>query len=298
MAAGEVGRYGDQAEWPTDQREDDGGSLVFVTEPLPERVEILGAPQLDLVFSSDKPLALVAVRLNDVAPDGSSTRVTVGLLNLNHHKSHERPVRLKPGTRYKATVDLDDIAHAFPAGHRIAVSISTVYWPIAWPSPEPVTLTVFGGRTSLRLPVRRDNPVDAQLGAFGAPEQAEDTPVRKLEPSPLGRRTVSRDLLTGKITVDFPRWTGHTELTDIGQTVNAQGLCRYTIVEGDPLSSTIETEYRVNLKRPDTSVTHHSIGKMTCDATHFRIEVTLDIYENDQKIFTRNWDQKIKRDFM
>jgi uncharacterized protein len=37
---------------------------------------------------------------------------------------------------------------------------------------------------------------------------------------------------------------------------------------------------------------------MTCDATHFRVEVTLDIYENDEKIFTRNWDRKIKRDFM
>ncbi len=150
-------------------------------------------------------------------------------------------------------------------------------------------LTVFSGRTSLRLPVRPENPADAALPAFGAPEQAEDTPVKKHEPSPLGRRTVTRDLLTGKITVDFPRWTGHTELTDIGQTVNAQGLCRHTFVEGDPLSSTIETEYRVNLKRPDTSVTHHSTGKMTCDATHFRVAVTLDIYENDKKVFSRNW---------
>ena len=36
MTAGEIGRYGDQAEWATDQREDDGGSLVFITEPLAE----------------------------------------------------------------------------------------------------------------------------------------------------------------------------------------------------------------------------------------------------------------------
>src|SRR5262249_16993276 len=145
--------------------------------------------------------ALVAVRLNDVAPDGSSTRVTIGLLNLNHHKSHEKPVRLKPGRKYKATVDLDDIAHAFPKGHRIAVSISTVYWPIAWPPPELGTVTVFSGRTSLRLPVRPTNPADARLPPFGEPESAEDTPVKKLEASPLCRRTVTRDLLTGKITV-------------------------------------------------------------------------------------------------
>jgi len=298
VAAGEVGRYGDAAEWATDQREDDGGSLVFMTEPLKERVEILGAPQLDLIFASDKPLALVAVRLNDVAPDGSSTRVTVGLLNLNHMKSHEKPVRLKPGTRYTATVDLDDIAHAFPAGHRIAVSISTVYWPIAWPSPELVTLTVFGGKSALRLPVRPEDPADAQLPPFAEPEQAEDTPAVKREVPALTRRTVTRDLLTGKITVDFPRWTGETEMTDIGQTFTSQANCRYTIVEGDPLSAAIETDYRVSLKRRDTTVTHHSTGRMTCDATHFRVETTLEVYENDRKVFSRSWDEKIKRDFM
>ena len=44
-AAGEIGRYGPEADWPTDQREDDGGSLVWMTEPLVERVEILGAPK-------------------------------------------------------------------------------------------------------------------------------------------------------------------------------------------------------------------------------------------------------------
>ena len=133
LAAGEVGRYGEDAEWATDQREDDGGSLVFIGKPLAKRTEILGAPQLHLEFTSDKPQALVAVRLNDVAPDGRSTRVTVGLLNLTHHAGHEKPQALKPGKTYKAIVDLDDIAHGFPKGHRIAVSISTTYWPIAWP---------------------------------------------------------------------------------------------------------------------------------------------------------------------
>ncbi|MEZ5913562.1 MAG: CocE/NonD family hydrolase [Paracoccaceae bacterium] len=48
LASGEVGRYGEDAEWPPDQREDDGGSLVFLSEPLTERTEILGAPALRL----------------------------------------------------------------------------------------------------------------------------------------------------------------------------------------------------------------------------------------------------------
>ena len=94
------------------------------------------------------------MRLNDVAPDGSSTRVTVGLLNLTHRDSHEHARPLTPGKTYKAVVDLDDIAHSFPKGHRIAVSVSTIYWPIAWPSPELATLTITAGKSFLELPVR------------------------------------------------------------------------------------------------------------------------------------------------
>jgi putative CocE/NonD family hydrolase len=297
-AAGEIGRYGNAAEWATDQREDDGGSLVFVSEPLAERTEILGAPQLELSFSSDKPVALACVRLNDVAPDGSSTRVTVGLLNLNHLKSHERPVRLNPGTKYKATVDLDDIAHAFPAGHRIAVSISTVYWPIAWPSPELVTLSVYSGRTVLKLPVRPERAEDAALPAFGDPEQAPDTPHESRTITSPTRRTVTRDLETGLITVDFPRWVGETEMPDIGQTFTSAGYARYQIREGDPLSSRIETDYRVTLTRKDTAVTHHSRGVMTCDATHFRFEVEMEVFEKETSVFRRKWDQRIKRDYL
>ena len=40
-----------------------------------QRLEFLGAPKLSLTFKSDKPQALVCARLNDVAPDGRSTRV-------------------------------------------------------------------------------------------------------------------------------------------------------------------------------------------------------------------------------
>ena len=39
---------------------------------------------------------MIAARLEDVAPDGSSTLVTYGLLNLTHRDSHEHPRRWSP----------------------------------------------------------------------------------------------------------------------------------------------------------------------------------------------------------
>ena len=297
LAAGEVGRYGGDAEWATDQREDDGGSLVFLSEPLAEPLEILGAPLVHLRFASDKPQALVCARLNDVAPDGRSTRVTVGLLNLTHRDSHEGAKALVPGQGAQATVEMDDIAHHFPAGHRIALSLSTTYWPIAWPSPDLATLTI-DSATTLRLPVRPPRREDADLMQFGPAEQAPQTPsIHHPVDQPHPRR-VTRDLLSGRMQVDFPRWTYALEMPDIGQTHRGQGSVVHEIIDGDPLSARQTTHYRVEITRQDTVVSHESRGTLSCDATHFIVEMAVDVGENGQSIFKRSWRERIARDMV
>ena len=296
IAAGEIGRYGGDADWPTDQREDDAGSLVWVTDPLTERLEILGAPKLRLRVASDKPMALVAARLNDVAPDGASTRVTVGLMNLTHHQGHDKPQALTPGEAIEVTVELDDIAHAFPAGHRIALSLSSSYWPIAWPSPEAATLTLDLGATTLTLPVRPPRPEDAALRPFDPPEAAPNTPVIHHPTEPGHPRRVQRDLLSGQFTVDFPRWTYDHEMTDIGIRQRSSGHARYIITEGDPLSAVTETAYRVEQIRADGVFVHESTGRMSCDLTHFHVEAEITILENGTEIHRRQWREAIPRD--
>ncbi len=295
LAAGEIGRYGDDADWPGDQREDDAGSLTFTTEPLAEPVEIMGAAHLHLTFTSDKPNALVAVRLNDVAPDGASTRVTLGLLNLTHRDSHEHPEALTPGTRYTTTIELDDIAHHFPAGHRIAVSLSTSYWPIAWPSPERATLTIALDHSHLTLPIRPPSPEDATLRAFDPPEQAMNTPTI-WHSTPGTPRRVTRDLLSGRMQVDFPRWTYACQMTDIATTVTSSGYARFIITDGDPSSAETICEYTVTLHRPEVTAGHHSQTRMTCDATQFHLTTELQVTEDGVEIFRRDWQQSFARD--
>lgn len=103
-ASGEIGRYGEEATGPPTSARTMADSPAFLTAPLGKPVEILGAARLRLNFSCDKRQALVAVRLCDIAPDGSSTRVTLGLLNLTHRDSHERPAALEPGKTYTTSV--------------------------------------------------------------------------------------------------------------------------------------------------------------------------------------------------
>ena len=163
-----------------DQRAEDGCALSFTSVPLRERIELLGIPRLELVFASDRPLALASVRLCDVAPDGVSTLVTRGQLNLTHRDGHETPAQLVPGERTRASVRLDAIGRAIPPGHRLRVSVSPTGWPRAWPSPEPVTLTVVAGASYLELPVRHPRDTDARLPAFAEAEGSEPLPLVRL----------------------------------------------------------------------------------------------------------------------
>ena len=54
------------SDFAPDQRAAEGQSLCFTSAPLAEPLEILGHPRLTLRFASDRPLALVAARLDDV----------------------------------------------------------------------------------------------------------------------------------------------------------------------------------------------------------------------------------------
>ena len=113
-AAGEWCGFGAEGEMPPDQRPDDGRSLAFDSAPLAERLEILGAPVVELEIAADAPVALLAVRLCAVQPDGVSSLVTYGVLNLTHRDGPR--VARAARARHASTacgVQLNDVATPF-----------------------------------------------------------------------------------------------------------------------------------------------------------------------------------------
>src|SRR5699024_2698121 len=115
--------YNAPPDMPYDQREEDGGAMVFDSDPLEERLEVLGAPTVELSLSADRPVAMVAVRLSDVALDDAATRVSYGVLNLNQFHGADNPQPLEPGQKQTVTVQRNGLAQSFPAGHRLRLSI-------------------------------------------------------------------------------------------------------------------------------------------------------------------------------
>jgi hypothetical protein len=152
-ASGPVLWWGDVTP---DQRLTDAYSLVYDTTTLKEDVEILGFPKTILKVSADAPHANWFVRLSDVAPDGTATQVTGAGFNGTHRESAKNPKPLKPGEIFPLEIELHLTSWVFPKGHRIRLSISNSQWPMFWPSPYPVTTSLYLGSenpTRLLLPV-------------------------------------------------------------------------------------------------------------------------------------------------
>ncbi|MBX6321104.1 MAG: CocE/NonD family hydrolase [Rhodospirillaceae bacterium] len=286
--------FGLGPDQPVDQRPDDGAALVFDSAPLEERLEILGAPVVTLDVASDRPCAFVVARLEDVAPDGTSLRVTYGALNLTHRESHEHPAPLEPGRRYTVRVQLNDAAHAFAPGHRIRLAVSPVYWPVLWPSPEPVTLSLHTGASALALPVRPPRPEDEHLPAFPPPEGA--TPLaRTYLRRPASSRRVSHDIGSGETTLTIIEDGGRATLDKLGLEIEHKQHETYRIGQHDPNSACVEISHTMCIGRGAWRTRTESRTVMRSTRAEFLIHATLDAYDGETRVLSREWDRRIPR---
>jgi predicted acyl esterase len=283
-------------EFQSDQRADDGRSLCFDTPPLSERVAILGAPVAELDITVDKPVAFLCARLCDVAPDGASTRVTFGLLNLTHRDSHEHPTALVPGKSYRVRLVLDDTAYTFVPGHRIRLALSTSYWPMVWPSPAPATVMVRTGTSTLALPVRAPKPGDGRVPF--PPAEAAAPLARTYLSEPRTTRDLHHDFATGRTIYTHDEDRGVYRLDAIDLTVAYKALERYSIADSDPTTERTEMKRRISASRGDWNARIETLIDVTCDARSFHLVARLEAFEGDRRIFERDWREAIPRDMM
>jgi len=296
MAAGKWCSYAATPDLPGDQREEDGGALVFNSRPLEEPLEILGVPWVDLELSSDRATGMVAVRLSDVAPDGKATRVTYGLLNLTHRNSDENPEYLEPGRPYRVRVYLNGIGQRFPAGNQLRVSVSSSYWPLAWTPPEAATISLHTANSSLTLPVRKTTE-QSPAPEFAAPEQASDLEVSVLEPSEHNWRLV-KDLASDTSTLEVINDQGRFRIDETGTEIARSTREWYSFSEEDVHSAKGETYTYREIARDDWNVSVITRTVLTSDADSFQVHAQLDGYEGEKRVYSHNWEYDIPRDFV
>jgi uncharacterized protein len=297
FSAGEWCAHGLSNDLPADQQFDDGAAVCFESAPLAEGFEILGAPIAELELGADRPNGFVVARLGDVGRDGETTLVTYGVLNLTHRASHAEPEPLEPGRRYRVRLQLNDVAHAFPPSHRIRLALSNAYWPTVWPSPEPVTLTLVTGASSLVLPVRPPRPEDADLRPFEEPEAAPPWRRTVLVPG-RSERKVERDPLRRLTTTTVVNDEGLYRLDAIDLEVGQSSVQRYSIEDDDPTSARVEIAWTVTRARGAWRIRTATRTVMTCTRDAFLIAATLEAFEAERRVFSRTWDRSIPRDLV
>ena len=281
----------DDRELPGPQNRDDDLSLTLTTDPLAGRLEILGAPEIVLEIAADRLQATVAVRLCDVAPNGTSTLVTCGLLNLAHRAGNAEPAPLVPGRRESVRIRLEGIAYAVLPGHRLRLSVSPTYWPWAWPAPEPVTLSVFTGGSRVELPVRLSR---------------EETGLQPFEPAPEldgatlceCSRTVTEHPDSWRAELVVRRERGQRRVGEGGAEVGGSQTDRFSIVRGDPLSAEVVCRRTMSMSRGSWSARVETTSSMTCDRELFHLRHLVEAFENGERIHSRERTTSIHRDLV
>ncbi|MFF4492528.1 CocE/NonD family hydrolase [Streptomyces sp. NPDC001546] len=299
LDAGRLLPCGGDADLPPDQREEDAKSACFEFPVAAEPVEVLGRPSVTLRLRMDVPYGQAVARLCDVAPDGSSTLVTRGALNLSARRGRSRAVPWPAGAWEDVTFELSGTGHRFPPGHRIRLALSSAYWPWIWPraGSEAGWILDPAGST-LELPVRATS--DAADGiVFEAPEQARpllvSSPATLDEPPP--ERLVVRDVARGTWRLEVNPRHGGTRVYPDGLEYTQEAAETYGIQQSDPLSARTRSDWRIRLHRPergwDVSVETHS--EITCDEGGFLTSDEVVCREADEIVYHRTWQRRLPR---
>ena len=294
-----------------DLRRDEDAGPTYTSAPLDVPLEVLGVPEVIVHLAVDVPVASLAVRLSDVAPDGSVALVSAGVLNLTHRRSHADPEPLEPGVVETVHVPLRTAGYRWAAGHRIRVALASQQWPVLWPSPLPATFSVHRGDATpsrLELPVipPAGGPDDAPVPAFrttppalswpdhlaidGRGPAAADAPVWRID----------EDVIAGSTTVHVH--DGGEAIVPDGRRLYAAETLRMTAWDDDPARAELVAHvvYRWQEREaggdgPLTRIEIRADSTQTSTATDFDLRVRLEVDVDGERFFDREWQEVVPR---
>lgn len=294
LAAGIWCPTGGTGDLPSDQAPDDALAACLDWE-LTEPLDVLGIARVRLRVEVDAERALVAARLCDVAPDGSSTLIADGQLNLAHRDGHDVPAPVPVGVPIDVTFPLRAVGYRVPAGHRLRLAVAPAAWPMAWPSPTPTRLRVLAD----------DAAVAVSTAAAGVP--AED-PLLAPPPPPPGAepkrsasfgdrgRSVTRNFEDGTITMRFVQ--DDERSWDDGLVASERERTEWVSHPDGPLATRAKTTVVMERRRGDWHAKLEHVAAVHADADAFHVRVTVRATAGDETVHDRTHEWTIARDLV
>ena len=296
-ASGSVMWWGD---WAPDQRAADVYSLTYDSEPLSDRIEILGFPEVTLRASATAPAANFIVRLSDVSPDGQVTQVTGAGFNATHLKSASDPQPLVPDSLYTLPIEMHATSWTFRKGHKIRLSVSNAQWPMFWPSPYPMSTTLRSGEAApslLRLPIPSEG-ASAPLGKpFPRPVEDPELPGY----ASLASETVSGFAEIREITRNERTRTTTVLATHSGSDRYPWGTAHYTeaiaheVGDHSPAEARVQSTYTTTVELPGRTLKWTGVLDFSSDLQQFYYRYTRKLDENGRLVREKQWTETIQR---
>jgi hypothetical protein len=166
------------------------------------------------------------------------------------------------------------------------------YFPLVMPSPEPVTLTVYTGASSLELPVRPSWEGDSRVN-FTSPF-VPPVRVRTLKKGS-GKRTAEYEVATRQMTTRYYAGGDVQLLEATGTELSGDIQTAFTIDDRDPAGTVVDHRCMSALKRGDWAPRSEGRVKFTATKTHYLLHGELTAYDGEEKIFARVWHERIPR---
>jgi hypothetical protein len=221
--------------------------------------------------------------------------ITRGLLNLSQRNGKSNPQPVSPGEQCQAEVLLNHVGYIVPEGHRLRLSISTSYWPMAWPSPTNAKIRVSSDSSFLELPIRSSSAMDGKLTEFGNTQLGEpvaNTTLREVEQ----KRVSYKDPDSGLNVLEIIADNGKKRFDDSSMEMGSTSLSRFSIDDTDPLSAKAEYEWIWEYSREDWQTKTKTNTVITSDLIYFYLKAESIAWEGDVEVFRKQWDQKYLRD--
>lgn len=295
-AGGPVMWWGDVAH---DQRPTDAFSLVYDSAPLTEATGILGLPKAKLHVAADAPQANWFVRLSDVAPDGTVTLVTGAGFNGSHRISASEPRPIEPGQVFPLDIDMHFTSWVFPKGHRIRLSVSNAQWPMLWPTPYPMTTSLYlGGADSSHLLLPVVPPGDGPAPDFLPPVEYPGYPGYKSidvgTSSGYGEiSSVDRNPQTGQVKVVATN-TGGTRYP--WGTETYRETIEHRTSDDHPENTSVVGTHRIEVTLKDRVLLWEAEMSFRSDMENFYYEYTRRLSKDGEPLREKTWTDTISRD--
>lgn len=278
--AGRFFPFGNQADLPPDQRAEDGRSVCIDLPVGASPRVVLGCPTLRVQVASDGPHGILVVRLCEVTPEGASTLITRGALNLARRHGMDRSDPMQPGLPEWVAVPLVAIGHQFSAGNTIRLALSNHYWPWIWPQQNDDALTVHLDGAVLHLP---EAPPEGPPVQFEPAEHARPLEITRSGPEtrtfndgvqrlPLPERLVCRDIARGHTIISVDPQYGSTCHYPSGVDYTETVRETYHVIEGDPLSPETTSTWDIEFSGADWGARLNTVSRISTEPGQFVVE--------------------------